>query len=47
MEKKPFQIKLTGAERERLERQRESLGKRSQADVIRFWLATRPLERVL
>jgi predicted DNA-binding protein len=42
MTKKPFQIKLTDEERERLERLRAILGLRSQADVIREWIAKAP-----
>ncbi len=40
---KPFQIKLTETERERLEQHRAALGLRSHADVIRSWVA-KPIE---
>lgn len=40
MPKKPFQIKLTEAERDRLDKHRAELGLRSQADVIRYWITT-------
>lgn len=36
---KPFHINLSDAERDRLERHREAQGKRSQADVVRGWIA--------
>ena len=38
MDKKPFQIMLTPAQRELLEGIRARLGYRSQADVIRQWI---------
>jgi hypothetical protein len=36
---KPFNILLTDDERETLELKRAQLGMRSQADVIRYWIA--------
>lgn len=36
---RPFQVMLTEAERDRLERHRKAQGERSQADVVRGWIA--------
>lgn len=36
---RPFQVMLTEPERDRLERHRKAQGERSQADVVRGWIA--------
>lgn len=42
MSKKPFNVELTEEERGKLEAHRARLGLRSQADVIRQWIAEQP-----
>lgn len=42
---KPFNVKISEADKDRLEAHRVALGLRSHAEVIRYWIGQKPKDR--